>query len=484
MAKSIVARRKGDTYQARFYWLKLLKLRTDDYIESVTFENDEVPFVDDVVVSYCQPITDRLTGNRVVRDLFQCKYHMTGNGAFTYENLIDPRFINSKDSMLTRLYNAYVYLSRTLCAHTFRLYIVSNWYWDYRDVVAVHMHEGLIRSTFYEEGENSRTGKVRSRLANYLSISEDEFRCFLNCVRFALGKGLEALLSEMQPRLQLAGLQPIDVTKAECVYDSLAWQLFEQGRHVFNKQSLNQMIREEKLIALESKKHSEVSIRSFAQRARRPIDLQVCHLDLCDLFDNRLAKDDGYWRKEIPELVSSFMLNEDLGDLARPIHLFFDCHLSIAFFAGHLISPKHRIEIVPTQMSGGDYRLWSSDAPDTSDQLWDFETAKTIGNEVVLGISVTHDVRLRLQACLQDEELTELSQILVFPTQGVSHSAVSGGNHAWQLGSQLAKQLRDMLPATCHMIHLFYAGPVALAYILGHKLRYVTESVQLYELRF
>ena len=43
MAKSIDARRKGDEYQARFFWLKLLELRTENYVESVTFESDEVP---------------------------------------------------------------------------------------------------------------------------------------------------------------------------------------------------------------------------------------------------------------------------------------------------------------------------------------------------------------------------------------------------------------------------------------------------------
>ena len=56
MAKANIPRRKGDEYQARFFWLKLLELRTDDHIESVTFESDEVSFVDDVVVSYGKPI--------------------------------------------------------------------------------------------------------------------------------------------------------------------------------------------------------------------------------------------------------------------------------------------------------------------------------------------------------------------------------------------------------------------------------------------
>ena len=56
MAKAITAPRKGHAYQARVFWLKLLKLRTNNYVKSVTLESDRVSFVDDVVVSYSEPI--------------------------------------------------------------------------------------------------------------------------------------------------------------------------------------------------------------------------------------------------------------------------------------------------------------------------------------------------------------------------------------------------------------------------------------------
>ena len=68
------------------------------------------------------------------------------------------------------------------------------------------------------------------------------------------------------------------------------------------------------------------------------------------------------------------MLNEDLSNLPQPIHLVFDCHLSIAFLAGHLISPKHRIQIMPTQKEGIDSVLWAQNAPNTNDDLWQFKT--------------------------------------------------------------------------------------------------------------
>ena len=123
----------------------------------------------------------------------------------------------------------------------------------------------------------------------------------------------------------------------------------------------------------------------------------------------------------------------------QPIHLFFDCHLSIAFFAGHLVSPKHRIQIIPTQKNGSDYILWEQNAPDTDTNLWEFQTVGKINEEVILEISVTHDIQKQLQSYLLTQGYSELPHIQVAPIGGVGSHAVSGGTHAWQLGYQLAE---------------------------------------------
>ena len=485
MAKAIAARRKGDEYQARVFWLKLLDLRTSDYVKSVTLESDLASFVDDVVVFYSEPIKDRTTGKReIVCDLFQCKYHVTQHGAFTHENLINPKFINNQNSMLKRLYDAYVKLSKELPPDAFRLYIFSNWHWVHQDALAQHLHEETIRSTFYENGPRSAAGQARLKLASHLSVTQEELRAFLDTVRFTLGKNLADLASEMEPRLKLAGLQPIDPTVTHIPYDSLAWELFAQERNSFDKAGFDQMIREEKLITPPATKHSEISIQSFAQFARRPTDLQVARLDLLPLFDERFPIRDACWKNEIPEEISAFMLDEKLMDVPQPIHIFFDCHLSIAFFAGHLVSPKHRIQTIPTQKNGSHYTLWEQSAPDTNADLWTFQNVGKIDEEVILEISVTHHIQKQMQVYLSAEGYSELPQIRVAPMGGIGPTAVVGGTHAWQLGYQLAEHLREILPETCRTVHFFFAGPVALSYILGHTLRHIAPHIQLYEYDF
>ena len=277
--------------------------------------------------------------------------------------------------------------------------------------------------------------------------------------------------------LKYENLKQIDPQVTYNVYDDLAWKLFAQGRQLFNKQSLNALIREEKLIVLPSTEHSEISIRSFSELTRPQHDSQVSYLDLCHFFDGRFPKDDSYWEKEISERISAFMLNENLVNVPQPIHISFDCHLSIAFLAGSMSSPKHRVQIIPTQKG----ELWEQNAIDTDTSLWDLQNVGEIGEEWVLGISVTHQVQKEMEPYLEVQGLSDLPRILVCPIGGIGPKAISGGDHAWHLGYQLAEQLIEILPYTCCKIHLFFAGPIAFGYILGHTLRNLRPIIQMYE---
>jgi len=481
VTRAIAARRKGDEYQARVFWLHLLGLRTGDFVESVSLESDGVSFVDDVVVTYSDPICDPATGQRISCDCFQCKYHVTQGGAFTYDNLFDPTFINCKsESMLKRLYSAYLRLSGD--SQTFRLYVVSNWFWHPDDEIARHLSEEMIRHTFYEGGPRSKAGIMRSAFADHLSIPEGELRDFLDTVRFRLGRSLADLTRELEVCIRLANLQPIDPTATSVVYDDLAWKLFAQRHNRFDRRSFDEMIREEKLIVAPEPNYSEISMCSCPQGARRPRDVQAAHLDLSDLFDGRFPLSNSYWQTEIPERVASFLQHESTAKLPQPIHLFFDCHLSIAFLVGGLTDPKYGIQIVPAQKTrASGYEFWP-ESMGTGTGLWHVIAPDTIeSSEVVVGISVTNPIDNHLFPFLEAAELDHLPRILLRPASGVGPRAVSGGEHAWQLGLELQTLLRDMLPVTCRTMHLFFSGPVALAYIVGNTIRYVTSSIQLYE---
>ncbi|MGD0337611.1 MAG: SAVED domain-containing protein [Bacteroidota bacterium] len=479
MAKSIIARRKGDEYQARVFWLELLKLRTSDIVDSVTFESEGLSFIDDVVVKYSIPYTDPLTGNKIDCKYIQCKYHMTAGGAFSSNDLMDPTFIHMKKSMLNKLYDGYCSLNGS--NNSFLIYMRSNWHWHPDDPIASYLHEELIRNDFFTASPTSIVGRLRHSFIRHLNIDELELKQFLNRVRFSLGDNLTDLSRELEINLKLASMVPMNPDSSQIIYDDLAWKLFEQGRNTFNRNSFKELLREENLIILPSPNRSEISICSYPQIIRRPTDVQSKHLDITEYFNGRYIRNNQLWNTLIKSRINTFLFTDSFPYLPQPIYLSFDCHLSIAYFIGHLINPKYGIQIIPIHKSRRfGYEEWTPSSHKTQ-QLWDIESSGIITDEVIICISVTNPLYNHLEPFLHLEKLNNLPKIIIKTLNGIGAEAVKNGEHAWQLGYELQTILRQTLPADCRIVHLFYSGPAALAYIIGNTLRNVVQEVQLYE---
>ena len=188
------------------------------------------------------------------------------------------------------------------------------------------------------------------------------------------------------------------------------------------------------------------------------------------------------WKKEIPQRINSFVHSSQLQNLPQPLHLFFDCHLSIAFFVGSLISPKFRISIIPGQIKrSSDFEFWDPPNNHITERLWDIKSLGEIKDEVIMGILHINPIENHFQPFLESVELNNLPQILVRPVEGFGQTVIRDGNHAWHLGYELRDLLRKTIPDTCKKIHLFFSGPVALAYILGNNLQHTAKQIQLYE---
>ena len=80
-----------------------------------------------------------------------------------------------------------------------------------------------------------------------------------------------------------------------------------------------------------------------------------------------------------------------------------------------------------------------------------------------------------MEPYLEAQGLSDLPRILVRPTGGIGPKAISGGNHAWQLGlSTCSNNLVRCSHNTCYVRYIsFLLVPVALGYILGRTLRYL-----------
>jgi hypothetical protein len=479
MARAISARRKGDEYQARFAWIQLLKMRTDDFIHSVTFESDEISFVDDVIVVYKPFIKDHNTGDQVNYDFFQCKKHVTEAGSFSVDNLLNPSFINSKNSMLARLLTAYNELKKQNI--TFRLNIVSNWAWHPDDLLTQHVSEGRIRNTFFEGKTNSKLGKLRKKFIDHLNVDEKELELFIKVLRFDLGKTLYDFQEAMQPLLKLSSLKQIDLQTSISIYDDLIWKWFAQDINTFSKSSLQKLLEEEKLTIRESILHSEISVQTFRQFARKPDDVLNAHLDLTNYFHDRYILDENDWQTKIYDKVSSFLKDVLIKNLSKPIHIYFDCHLSVSFLIGYLINPKYGIPVVPIHKNyKTGYDLW--EIPSTSTNYnWLHELSNNIYNEVILCVSISNNAKSHLEKYHKNSNISHLPILHVSPEEGISPNLLRNGEHAWNLAYSLRNLLNTILPASCSKFHLFISSPTAFSYILGNVIGYELKNVQLYE---
>ena len=100
MAKSTIPITEGFDYQARWFWIQATRLfRPDTKVVQVDYEANSPRGFDDVIVHYNPPIKDEFD-KPVHMDCFQLKFHVCKNGAFTYESLMDPKFIGAKSNCL------------------------------------------------------------------------------------------------------------------------------------------------------------------------------------------------------------------------------------------------------------------------------------------------------------------------------------------------------------------------------------------------
>ena len=107
MATANVARRHGDDFQARLFWLKAASLLDPQSpIISVGYERGPKGF-DDIHVEFDPDRARRdHEGKPIYKEHIQCKWHTTA-GSFGYADLINPDFINAnRFSLLQRAHDA------------------------------------------------------------------------------------------------------------------------------------------------------------------------------------------------------------------------------------------------------------------------------------------------------------------------------------------------------------------------------------------
>lgn len=493
MARAIAARNQGDDYQARWFWLQVCRLfgeRTK--VVRVAYEANNVKSFDDVVIYYDNSMVDD-EGNFLQAEYYQVKFHVTSLGAFTWQGMMEPSFINATSvSILQRLKHAQEQYAPTGTETHFIIY--SPWQIHPDDLLAqVHSQADgrLDWHRLVKGGSNSKFGKLRAAWREQLGIETDEeLRVILRPLRIRQGRTLEELGGMLNDRLYRAGLIPVEEGCLCHPYDDLARKLIQSGKTEFTRSDIEKICKQEKLWMGHSIPEPDayrVGIRSFLRWAENLEDETDAMLDLLRWFDGRRIRFPELWQQQIYPEVQNF-----LAKTLRPgqrCHIHLHAHASIAFAAGYCLNSKSGIDVAVVQSIASGREIWRPSLRPNLDQYptltFTEEMLSEDGTDVALGLAVTQNVTPDVKTYIAQAKLPIRRIISCMVPCRPSQQAVLDASHAKLLAEQLSDYLRTArtTPERQGKLHIFAAAPNGLVFFIGQLARSFGPCV-LYEYDF
>ncbi len=492
MARANIARRQGDDFQARLFWLSASSLLDPHSpITKVAYESGPKSF-DDIRIEYDpEAAPPDHEGKPLYRRYIQCKWHTTG-GMFGHADLIDPAFINAEScSFLQR-----VRLAQSTYAPDglgCRFELKTNWRVLPDDplIRLVRKESDAIDNARLFDGttDRSRMGQVRKLWSEHLGIDEKELALMTRTLAIVeTAESLAALRDRLDERFGVVGLKRVPAYETSFLYDDLVFKLLAQRRFEFDKNSFRAMCSGENLLREPSPPPIApiIGIRSFMH----PIDNleERCErmLNLVPYFEGRYIRDTSDWQTAILPQIRNFLT--DAAKSTDHLRLILDAHISMAFLAGSILNVKSGKKIEIEQRTSG-RRFWSpSDMPADSSWpylLFDEELLNDKGDEIANAASLTHEVSPAVRTHFTNHRAQIRSILHCRPETGPSQQAVRCGHHASRLAEALSQRVHGLRVSgqPIRRVHIFIAGPNGFTFFLGQH-QQVLGSATVYEWDF
>lgn len=449
-------------------------------VTQVAYEQDQAKAFDDVVVFYNGEMID-IDGQPLNSDFYQIKFHQTAAGALTWQNLMDPAFINASTvSILQRLRD----VQRRLAPDGFgcRFYLYTTWKPHPDDSLAVVVSEtdgGIDWHRLAGGGSGSKKGQIRASLRQHLELaSDDELRKVLQPFRLWQGPTLEQLGQSLNIQLREAGFLPVPDGTLNHPYDELTRKLLQSGQTTLTRATAEQHAHREGLWRGRQVREPEacrIGIRSFLRHAEYMEDETDHHLCLLRYFEGRHIKDAESWQSAIYPDIVMFLSQQLRG--GQHYHLYLHTHTSVTFAAGYYLDSKSGMDIVPVQSTRAGRELWRPQISVSSEAYtaWSFREifSRETDEDLALAISVTHAAKD--DVCIYIKQaLPQVGRVIecTLPA-GASNTSVVDGTHAKLLADQIARYLKtERTHNERHSrLHLFIAAPNGLTFFLGQLAR-------------
>jgi hypothetical protein len=476
MTRANVARRQGDDFQARLFWLKATSLLDPKSPTiKVAYETGPKSF-DDILIEYDPSAAPPdHEGQPIYRRHIQCKWHTTA-GTFGYEDLTDPAFVNAERySLLQRAHTAQSLHAPDGFGCRFEL--VTNWRLRPGDplIELVRKESDALDLDRLFDGttDRSRMGQVRRQWREHLEVDHATLRLVARVLALAeMPESLRSLRERLDEKFAAVGMKRVPATDSSFIYDDLIVKLLAQGRIEFDRESFRTMCQQEGLLEPSGQPQDvlAIGIRSFMHPIDNLEDRCERMLNLVPYFDGRYIRHETDWQHRILPELRDFVL-QAARSTAR-LRLILDTHVSLAFAVGMLLNVKSGKRIDIEQRTDG-RRFWSRD-DEAIDPSWpkcllDEEVLDDSQDEVVLAIGLTHDTTQAVRAFVTPT-LHQVGRILhCRPEGGASQQSVRCGRHAWMLAEAVVQRLQDLRGSgrSIRRVHVFIAGPNGFAFFLG-----------------
>lgn len=476
MTQANTARREGDDFQARQFWLRAGRLLdSESPILRVGFESGPRSY-DDVWIEYERGRGPRtLNGGTLLREHIQCKWHLTPGG-YGYRQLIDPDFINAQSrSLLQRAHDAHI--THGSSGESIQFTLLTNWQPNWDDPLRTIMgtRSGAIRveRLFETKTDKSKIGAVRKEWRDHLSLDDTALREFAGVLAFRTANdSLDDYRDQLDVLFAFVGLHRIPVHESAFPYDDVVYKWLGQGRTEFDRASFRSICQEEGLLTQGGTSRPIVyGVKSFTHAVDRLEDRCVRVLDFVPEFDERYIRDEAEWATTLYPSLKRFLL-QAAQESDRP-RLALDAHTTLAFAAGSILNTKIGRTVELEQRSPS-RQIWSADDAKPNPAWPKFETAEIVidatRSEIAVAVSATHDIATDVRSYIISS-LPLVGRLFVFsPSGGASPTSIINGRHAFELANSLTAQVKAQgITGMGGTLHLFVAGPNALTFYIGQN---------------
>ena len=449
------ARLSGDDYQHVLTWLHALELLlVDGDVTKIEFEADQAGNVDDLVVHRAdQPAL-----------YHQIKFVVAQKEQLTHEWFTTPSK-GSKRSPLQRFYGSYKRLTSTrgappqMALHTNRLPAPD-------DPLLKHVSgtDCKLVPRLTSQTPRSAAGKIRREWAQHLGVDEEELGSFLGHLSIRSGReGLDELESRCSWAMRAVGYRP-DTGAVLSAIGGLR-KLIRTGVRELDADSIRVLADELNLLG--GTPRATLLVQSL--RPDPWPETATASVDWVDLFEGdspesrRQLKDPSNWNKRLKSelaLAVEHIRKQRLTD----VDVQGTMRLSTGTLVGVSLSEVAGFKVAIM----GREAEWVSDGPREPmgiNREW-VEIGQ--GDDLAVAIAVSQKICGDVVTYIRGKRIPIGNLVVYSPADGPARDVIKSPSFGLGLAASISKALREDTRTRREGVHVFQAGPLALAVMVGY----------------